>query len=87
VFGLETTERILPPHVLRVLASTGLLIYAGTGVVTMVMGGNYLDYDLLSPEPVAGQHIGIIVVELGVGMTVSSVMLMIFFAFAGRGSP
>jgi multicomponent Na+:H+ antiporter subunit B len=85
VFGLKTTEEILPPSVLRILASTGVLIYAGTGVVTMLMGGNFLDYDLLSPEPVAGQHLGILVIELGVGITVSSVMLMVFYAFAGRG--
>jgi len=85
VFGLKTTEEILPPYVLRILASTGVLIYAGTGVVTMLMGGNFLDYDLLSPKPAAGQHLGILVIELGVGITVSSVMLMIFYAFAGRG--
>jgi len=85
VFGLDTTEKILPPHLLRILASTGVLVYAGTGVVTMILGGNFLDYNLLSLEPVEGQHIGIIVIELGVGMTVSSIMLMIFFAFAGRG--
>jgi len=84
VFGLETAEQILPPHVLRILASTGVLIYAGTGVVTMLMGGNFLDYDLLALNPVEGQHIGIMLIELGVGITVSAIMLMIFFAFAGR---
>jgi len=85
VFGLKTTEEILPPHVLRILASSGVLIYAGTGVVTMLLGGNFLDYDLLSPKPVAGQHMGILLIELGVGITVCAVMLMIFYAFAGRG--
>jgi len=84
VFGLETAEQILPPHVLRILASTGVLIYAGTGVATMLMGGNFLDYDLLALNPVEGQHIGIMLIELGVGITVSAIMLMIFFAFAGR---
>ncbi len=85
VFGLKTTEQVLPPYVLRILASTGILIYAGTGVVTMLLGGNFLDYDLLSLHPVQGQHIGILVIELGIGITVSAVMLMIFYAFAGRG--
>jgi multicomponent Na+:H+ antiporter subunit B len=84
VFGLETVEQIIPPHVLRILASTGVLIYAGTGVVTMLMGGNFLDYNLLALNPVEGQHIGIMLIELGVGITVSAIMLMIFFAFAGR---
>ena len=85
VFGLKTTEQVLPPYVLRLLASTGIVIYAGTGVVTMLLGGNFLDYDLLSLHPVQGQHIGILVIELGIGITVSAVMLMIFYAFAGRG--
>ncbi len=31
-----------------------------------------------------GQHLGILVVELGVGLTVAAVMISIFFAFAGR---
>ena len=87
MFGLKTTEQVIPPQLLRVLASTGVLIYAGTGVTTMLMGGNFLDYNLLSLNPVEGQHIGILVIEIGVGITVSAVMLMIFFAFAGRGRP
>ncbi len=87
VFGLETAEQVVPPHVLRILMCTGVLIYAGTGVTTMLMGGNFLDYNLLSRNPVEGQHIGILLIELGVGITVSSVMLIIFFAFAGRDRP
>jgi multicomponent Na+:H+ antiporter subunit B len=87
VYGLKITEEILPPHVLRLLASSGVLIYAGTGVVSLLMGENFLDYDPLASEPAAGQHLGILVIELGVGITVSSVMLMIFYAFAGRGQP
>ncbi len=85
VFGLDTAERVLPPKVLRFLASAGILIYAGTGVATMLNGGHFLDYDVLSSKPVEGQHLGIILIELGVGITVSAVMLIIFFVFAGSG--
>jgi multicomponent Na+:H+ antiporter subunit B len=49
------------------------------------MGGNFLDYGHLAHEPVHGQHLGILLVELGVGITVASVMASIFFLFAGRG--
>ena len=87
VFGIEATESVIPPHVLRILASTGVLIYSATGVTTMLMGGNFLDYDRLAFVPVEGQHIGIMIVEMGVGITVSAVMLMIFYAFAGREAP
>ena len=85
VYGLETAERVMPESVLRLLASLGVLIYAGTGVATLLLGGNFLDYNVLAANPIAGQHIGILVIELGVGITVSSVMLLIFFTFAGRG--
>ena len=84
VFGMETIEQVLPLGLLRILASAGVLIYSGTGVVTLLMGGNFLDYDILLQRPLEGQHIGIMVIELGVGITVSSVMLIIFYAFADR---
>jgi len=49
------------------------------------LGGNYLDYSVLAHDSAHGQHVGILLVELGVGITVSSVMILIFFTFAGRG--
>ena len=87
VFGLETAKQVVPPRLLRVLASLGALIYAGTGFATLLLGGHFLDYNVLAAQPVAGQHLGILLIELGVGITVSAVMLTIFFAFAGREQP
>ena len=58
VFGMETIEQVLPLRVLRILASTGVLIYSGTGIITLLMGGNFLDYDILSLRPIQGQHDG-----------------------------
>ena len=84
VFGLEAARRVMPPKVLKVLASGGVLLYAGTGAVSLLAGGAYLDYNRLAEDPVVGQHLGILVIELGVGITVTSVILLIFFAFAGR---
>ena len=85
VFGLDAAEQVIPASLLRILASLGVLIYGGVGVVTLLMGGNYLNYSVLADSQIAGQHLGILLVELGVGITVFSVMLIIFFAFAGRG--
>jgi multicomponent Na+:H+ antiporter subunit B len=85
VFGADKAKRVITPYVLRLLASLGVLIYAGTGVATIVLGGNFLEYGVLASSQVAGQHLGILVIELGVGITVMSVMLIIFFAFAERG--
>lgn len=85
VFGLEAAEKIIPASWLRVLASLGVVIYAGVGVASLLIGGNYLDYSPLASNQVAGQHLGILLVELGVGITVAAAMLILFFAFAGRG--
>lgn len=84
VFGLERAERVAPPLALRWLMALGVLIFAGTGVACMLLGGNFLDYDFLAHDPHHGQHYGILIVEFGVGVTVTSTMMMIFFAFAGR---
>ena len=87
VFGLDAAEQVIHPQLLRILASLGVILYAGVGVVSLMLGGNYLDYSVLAGTQVAGQHIGILLVELGVGITVFSVMLIIYFTFAGRSRP
>ena len=103
VFGLPAVQRVAPPAVIEFLIALGVLVYAGTGVACMLLGGNFLDYDVLEhnflhevPESMhflpgdhrhfipSGQHLGIFLVELGVGITVTAVMTMIFYAFAGR---
>lgn len=85
-FGIEQTRRVVPPQVLPKLMATGVLIYILTGFYTMLVGGKFLDYTAIQPDSHhnAGQHIGILVVELGVGLAVASTMLMIFYSFAGR---
>ena len=84
VFGLETTRRIVPVSVLRACAAAGALLYGGVGVAGLLLGGNYLEYDVLASNPVAGQHVGIILIELGVGLTVASTMVLLIFTFAER---
>ena len=86
LFGLDAAMGVIEPSVLRVLAAGGVLLYAGVGVVAMLLGGDFLDYDVLAHEPTEGQHLGIFFVELGVGITVSSTMLLLYFAFVGRAS-
>jgi len=86
VFGLERAQRAVHPDVVRVCIALGALLYGGVGVVTMMMGGKFLDYSVLVHDPVHGQHYGILLVELGVGLTVTAVMIALFYAFAGRRS-
>ncbi len=85
IFGLENARKVAPPGTVRTLVALGLLLYAMVGVAGLLLGGNYLDYSLLAHDPTHGQHLGIMLIELGVGITVAAVMVSIFFAFAGRG--
>jgi multicomponent Na+:H+ antiporter subunit B len=85
LFGVESTMRIAPEWLLKIISASGVLIFGLTGVASMLLGGNYLDYDVLAANPITGQHIGILVVEFGVGVTVTSVMMLMFFTFAARG--
>ncbi|MCZ6861079.1 MAG: Na(+)/H(+) antiporter subunit B [Alphaproteobacteria bacterium] len=84
VFGLESARKAAPSGAVRFGISLGVLLYAGTGVFGLLLGGNFLDYSVLSSTPTSGQHLGILIVEAGVGITVASVIIAIFFAFAGR---
>ena len=54
------------------------------GLACILLGGNFLDYSVLSSDPVAGQQIGILLIEAGVGMAVCGALLSIFHAFAAR---
>ena len=84
IFGLDAVRKVAPPEIIRILIALGVLIFAGVGVATLMLGGNFLDYNVLADDPVAGQHLGILLIELGVGTTVAAVMITIFFYFAGR---
>lgn len=84
VFSLRACQKVLPPLIVHRLVALGALVYAGTGLVSLFLGHNYLDYDPLAHDPIHGQHYGIILVELGVGITVAGVMIAIYYAFAGR---
>ena len=85
VFGLERAVQVAPPGVLRACSAGGVLIYAGTGVAAQLLGGNFLDYSRFMPNDTpTGEHYGILAIELGVGLTVATTLMLIFFALAGR---
>ncbi|MFQ5743387.1 MAG: Na(+)/H(+) antiporter subunit B [Acidobacteriota bacterium] len=82
IFDVRSAQRAIRPAIVHRLIPVGLLIYAGVGVAALFNGGTFLDYSVLKADPVHGQHLGILLVELGVGTTVSAVMISIFYAFA-----
>lgn len=87
IYGLESANQILTRGLLRFGMALGVLLYAGVGVYNILVGGKYLDYNVMARDPVHGQHLGIFLVELGVGITVAAVMVNVFFTFAGHLKP
>lgn len=87
IYGLENARRVVPEHLVERMMAAGVLIYAGVGLIGLLLGGNYLDYFVLDRDPAHGQHRGIFWVEVGVAVTVSGVMLKIFYMFADRDTP
>ena len=74
--GSETLRRRLSLTALTGFMSAGVLLYAGIGVVCLVLGANYLDYGVLPfSEP---RSVGMLVIEIGIGITVAAAMLSIF---------
>ena len=84
IFELETAQRVAPPGLLQGLMAVGVLLFAGVGIDSLILGGHFLEYNVLLENPVDGQHLGIVLIELGVGITVAATLIIIFYCFAGR---
>ena len=84
VFGVDEAQRVVPTGVVRRMVPAGVMIYAGTGLVSLAFGQNYLDYSVLAHDAAHGHEIGIFAIEAGVLVTVSGTMTSIFYAFVER---
>jgi multicomponent Na+:H+ antiporter subunit B len=62
------------------LGMVGAMVYVGTGLLAMLLGGMFLDYGFLPlPFPVPEvRALGILFVELGIGLGVMSTLIAIF---------
>lgn len=84
VYGDSFARQVMPASWLARLAALGVLIYGLTGAVSLFRGSEYLNYNVLSADPVGGQHLGILLVEAGVGLTVFATVLLLYYALSGR---
>lgn len=84
-FDINEGRKRISQKLSDLLSSTGVLIYGGIGLLCVLAGGAYLQYDKLPlSSPKLASHLGIYGVEIGVGITVAAVMITIFFETAGR---
>ncbi len=81
--GLEKTRKRMSEKLAGIISSIGVLIYAGIGLLCLILGGKYLDYGklsgILSVVPSQARSLGILGVEIGVALAVMGVMCIIFF--------
>lgn len=84
-YGLEEARRRISLKTATVLACSGLLLYSGIGALALLMGGNFLDYGKL-PLPLASiakiRAMGILGIEIGIGLAVMAIMISIFLVIA-----
>ena len=84
IFGLDVGLEVIPERAMFVLMVLGVMLYCAVGLVNVMMGGMFLDFSVLLESPQAAQQAGIITVELGIGITVATVVMLIFTLFARR---
>ncbi len=84
IYGLDSALEVIPERAMYVLMLLGIMLYSSVGVANVLLGGRFLDFYTLLPSPHAAQQLGIITVEFGIGVTVSTVVMLIFTLFARR---
>lgn len=88
-FDLKTSLRFFSIRANALMASSGVFLYTGTGVLCALLGGLFLDYSamdaLLALGPVEWRSMGVFIVELGVGLAVTSIMASLFWDLSSGG--
>lgn len=84
-----TLARRVSNKTLGIMSACGVLIYSGYGALALAFKHNFLDYSamagLLGVDPIYARSLGILFVEIGVGLTVMSTMIIIYNNVASMG--
>ena len=75
-FGIDEASQRFPEKLVAVLNSGGVFVFGGVGLLCVILGANFLDYGIL--PVVEPRSLGMLVVEIGIGVTVMAVMISIF---------
>jgi multicomponent Na+:H+ antiporter subunit B len=90
-FNVKEVRKRFRERNVAIMCALGVFIYTGTGYLSFLSSGNFLDYgtlsNLLPTDPIKARYYGMAMIELGVQITVMAVMLSIFLDLvtAGRG--
>ena len=88
-WDLETALARFPLHWCTIIAGLGIILYAGIGILSMFLGGEFLDYSELSKVfPVSremARYHAMLGVEIGVGLTVTAIMFSLYANLSSEG--
>ncbi|HKL14932.1 MAG TPA: MnhB domain-containing protein [Balneolaceae bacterium] len=79
--GRLISRKQLQEYMNTPFAIIGVLIYFLTGLTAMIAGGYFLDYGELpipGMEPYWLRYTGILIIEVGIGLTVMCILVMIY---------
>ena len=82
IFGLKEGRKLVSEKINIIIMILGVLLYGGVGLISLYFNTEYLNYSILAHDAKHGQHIGILLIEFGVGLTVAGVMLILFHLFS-----
>ncbi len=90
-FDIKTVLSKVRLKTVSALGGIGVLIYAGIGLIPLLLGGNFLDYSYLSAilpatDPIMARSHAMLGIEIGVAFTVTAVMLSIYLDLASKGN-
>jgi multicomponent Na+:H+ antiporter subunit B len=88
--GRDEVRRRFGSRTNDILSSAGVFIYGGIGLLCLLLGANFLDYSVLpipGATPERARYLGMLGIEIGVGITVMAVMLSIFLNLLGHAGP
>ena len=78
--------RKFPPTLAIVAATVGMLIFGLSGIIPLITGGSFLDYSYLGIPGLSGaelRSLGILIVEIGIGLAVFGTLVLIYDNLAG----
>lgn len=83
----RTAYRLVPTTVGPMAGAVGMLGFLVIGLLPLALGGDFLDYSLLTfggMEVARARYLGILIVEIAVGLAVFGAMVLLFDVLTGR---
>lgn len=88
-FNLRAAIRRMGESMIVTLSGIGVTLYAFTGLLCLFLGANFLDYSalatILGVDGVSARSYGILIVEVGVGISVMAVMVTLYYNLSSVG--